>query len=106
MKDLLGLMGKAKEMQAKLQAMQEEIAGMEASGQAGGAGDSTSSSGLALGGASARSRVRRTAGRRPKMRRKDTRPTPAWARPPTRRRRPRGRAWRRAPCASACPPGG
>jgi DNA-binding YbaB/EbfC family protein len=36
MKDLLGLMGKAKEMQAKFQAMQEEIAGMEASGQAGG----------------------------------------------------------------------
>ena len=36
MKDLLGLMGKAKEMQAKLQAMQEEIAGMEVSGQAGG----------------------------------------------------------------------
>ncbi|QDC02606.1 YbaB/EbfC family nucleoid-associated protein [Mesorhizobium sp. 8] len=36
MKDLLGLMGKAKEMQAKMQAMQEEIAVMEASGQAGG----------------------------------------------------------------------
>jgi DNA-binding YbaB/EbfC family protein len=36
MKDLLGLMGKAKEMQAKFQTMQEEIAGMEASGQAGG----------------------------------------------------------------------
>ena len=36
MKDLLGLMGKAKEMQAKFQAMQEEIANMEASGQAGG----------------------------------------------------------------------
>ena len=36
MKDLLGLMGKAKEMQAKFQAMQEEIAAMEASGQAGG----------------------------------------------------------------------
>ena len=36
MKDLLGLMGKAKEMQAKFQAMQEEIASMEASGQAGG----------------------------------------------------------------------
>jgi DNA-binding YbaB/EbfC family protein len=36
MKDLLGLMGKAKEMQAKFQAMQEEIAGMEATGQAGG----------------------------------------------------------------------
>ena len=27
MKDLLGLMGKAKEMQAKFQAMQDEIAG-------------------------------------------------------------------------------
>lgn len=36
MKDLLGLMGKAKEMQTKFQAMQEEIAGMEAVGQAGG----------------------------------------------------------------------
>ena len=36
MKDLLGLMGKAKEMQAKFQAMQEEIANVEASGQAGG----------------------------------------------------------------------
>jgi DNA-binding YbaB/EbfC family protein len=36
MKDLLGLMGKAKEMQAKFQAMQEEIAQMEATGQAGG----------------------------------------------------------------------
>ncbi|OQM73936.1 YbaB/EbfC family nucleoid-associated protein [Manganibacter manganicus] len=36
MKDLLGLMGKAKEMQAKFQAMQEEIADLEASGQAGG----------------------------------------------------------------------
>lgn len=36
MKDLLGLMGKAKEMQAKMQAMQEEIAQLEASGQAGG----------------------------------------------------------------------
>lgn len=36
MKDLLGLMGKAKEMQAKFQAMQEEIATMEATGQAGG----------------------------------------------------------------------
>ena len=36
MKDLLGLMGKAKEMQAKFQAMQEEIAMMEATGQAGG----------------------------------------------------------------------
>ena len=36
MKDLLGLMGKAKEMQAKFQGMQEELATIEASGQAGG----------------------------------------------------------------------
>ena len=36
MKDLLGLMGKAKEMQAKFQAMQEEIAGLEATGTSGG----------------------------------------------------------------------
>ena len=36
MKDLMGLMGKAKEMQAKFQEMQEEIANMEASGSAGG----------------------------------------------------------------------
>ena len=36
MKDLMGLMGKAKEMQARFQAMQEEIAGLEATGQAGG----------------------------------------------------------------------
>ena len=36
MKDLLGLMGKAKEMQAKFAALQEEIAAMEASGTAGG----------------------------------------------------------------------
>ena len=36
MKDLLGLMGKAKEMQAKFQAMQEEIATIEATGQSGG----------------------------------------------------------------------
>lgn len=36
MKDLLGLMGKAKEMQAKFQALQEEIATMEATGQSGG----------------------------------------------------------------------
>lgn len=36
MKDLLGLMGKAKEMQAKIQAMQEEVALIEATGQAGG----------------------------------------------------------------------
>ncbi len=36
MKDLLGLMGKAKEMQAKFQTMQEEIANLEATGQSGG----------------------------------------------------------------------
>lgn len=36
MKDLLGLMGKAREMQAKLQAMQEEMANIEATGQSGG----------------------------------------------------------------------
>ena len=36
MKDLMGLMGKAKEMQAKFQAMQEEIANLEATGQSGG----------------------------------------------------------------------
>ena len=36
MKDLLGLMGKAKEMQAKFQGMQDELALIEASGQAGG----------------------------------------------------------------------
>ena len=36
MKDLLGMMGKAREMQAKFQTMQEEIAAIEASGQAGG----------------------------------------------------------------------
>jgi DNA-binding YbaB/EbfC family protein len=36
MKDLLGMMSKAKEMQAKMQAMQEEIANIEATGQAGG----------------------------------------------------------------------
>jgi DNA-binding YbaB/EbfC family protein len=36
MKDLLGLMGKAKEMQAKFEAMQNQIAGIEASGQSGG----------------------------------------------------------------------
>lgn len=36
MKDLLGMMSKAKEMQAKFQAMQEEIANIDASGQAGG----------------------------------------------------------------------
>ncbi|WEX09441.1 YbaB/EbfC family nucleoid-associated protein [Chelativorans sp. AA-79] len=33
MRDLMNLMGKAKEMQAKLQAMQEEIAQMEVEGQ-------------------------------------------------------------------------
>ena len=36
MKDLLGLMGKAKEMQAKFQAMQDEIATVESVGHAGG----------------------------------------------------------------------
>ncbi|MCO5082195.1 MAG: YbaB/EbfC family nucleoid-associated protein [Rhizobiaceae bacterium] len=36
MKDLLGLMGKAKEMQAKFEAMKEEMAGIEAMGQSGG----------------------------------------------------------------------
>ena len=36
MKDLMGLMGKAKEMQAKFQTMQEEIDLIEAAGQAGG----------------------------------------------------------------------
>lgn len=36
MKDLLGLMSKAKEMQARFQQMQEEIATLEASGQSGG----------------------------------------------------------------------
>lgn len=36
MRDLMGLMGKAKEMQAKFEAMQEEIATLEASGQSGG----------------------------------------------------------------------
>lgn len=36
MKDLLGMMSKAKEMQARFQAMQEEMAGMEVSGQAAG----------------------------------------------------------------------
>lgn len=36
MRDLMSLMGKAKEMQAKFQAMQEEIAAMEAEGQSGG----------------------------------------------------------------------
>jgi len=36
MKDLMGLMGKAKEMQARFQAMQEEIANIEVSGQSAG----------------------------------------------------------------------
>ena len=36
MKDLLGLMSKAKEMQAKMQVMQEEIAAMVSEGHAGG----------------------------------------------------------------------
>jgi len=36
MKDLMGLMGKAREMQAKFQAMQEEIASIEVSGQSAG----------------------------------------------------------------------
>jgi DNA-binding YbaB/EbfC family protein len=36
MKDLMGLMGKAKEMQAKFEAMQQEMASIEATGQAGG----------------------------------------------------------------------
>lgn len=36
MRDLIGLMGKAKEMQAKFAEMQEEIAKVEATGQSGG----------------------------------------------------------------------
>ena len=36
MKDLLGLMSKAKEMQAKMQAMQEDLANLEVTGVAGG----------------------------------------------------------------------
>ncbi|MGY6709147.1 MAG: YbaB/EbfC family nucleoid-associated protein [Rhizobiaceae bacterium] len=36
MKDLMGMMGKAREMQDRFQKLQEEIAGMEISGQAGG----------------------------------------------------------------------
>ena len=36
MKDLLGLMSKAKEMQAKMQAMQEEMSSLEETGTAGG----------------------------------------------------------------------
>lgn len=36
MKDLMGLMGKAKEMQARFQALQEEIANLEVTGQSAG----------------------------------------------------------------------
>lgn len=36
MKDLLGLMGKAREMQDRFQNMQDEITSLEASGQSGG----------------------------------------------------------------------
>lgn len=36
MRDLMGMMSKAKEMQAKMQAMQEEIAAMEVEGTSGG----------------------------------------------------------------------
>ena len=36
MKDLLGMMSKAKEMQAKLQSLQEEVAAIEVTGQSGG----------------------------------------------------------------------
>ena len=36
MRDLMGMMNKAKEMQAKMQAMQEEIAGLEAEASSGG----------------------------------------------------------------------
>lgn len=36
MKDLMGLMSKAKEMQAKFQSMQEDMANIEATGQSGG----------------------------------------------------------------------
>lgn len=36
MKDLLGLMGKAREMQAKFQAMQDEMSNIQATGQSGG----------------------------------------------------------------------
>lgn len=45
MKDLLGLMSKAKEMQARMQAMQEEIAQMVADGQSGGGAVTVSLSG-------------------------------------------------------------
>jgi len=36
MKDLMGLLGKAREMQAKFETLQNEIAAIEATGQAGG----------------------------------------------------------------------
>jgi len=36
MKDIMGLMSKAKEMQEKMQAMQEELANLEVEGQSGG----------------------------------------------------------------------
>jgi DNA-binding YbaB/EbfC family protein len=36
MKDIMGLMSKAKEMQEKMQAMQEELANLEVSGSSGG----------------------------------------------------------------------
>lgn len=36
MRDMMGMMKKAKEMQAKMQAMQEEVANMEVTGSAGG----------------------------------------------------------------------
>jgi nucleoid-associated protein EbfC len=36
MRDLMGMMSKAKEMQAKMQAMQEEIASLEVEGTSGG----------------------------------------------------------------------
>lgn len=36
MRDMMGMLGKAKEMQAKMQAMQEEIAALEATGNSGG----------------------------------------------------------------------
>ncbi len=36
MKDILGMMGKVKEMQGKMQALQDEIAATEVTGQAGG----------------------------------------------------------------------
>ena len=36
MKDIMGLMSKAKEMQEKMQAMQEELASLEVSGSSGG----------------------------------------------------------------------